>query len=247
MENFRNVEELLAWIVDFFAVKFGNSAILKGGMSLRLMHSPRFTNDVDYIFIPFDSKKDVKTIIEDELSKINGLKFESSLNSKALRILISFGNQQAQIEISAEKDCPSIPMSSSLLSTPYGRPARIIRVMEPSIAFAHKIAAWNERGLMRDLYDVYQYDALFGLAPDTDVLQKRLKNARSYANVVAAKNMLSLIEKLQAFAKELKEVSFDELKPLLAEEDLAGLLYRMRPSILSLCEKLGNSVQSRKK
>jgi hypothetical protein len=31
---------LLAWIIDFFATHFGNSAILKGGMSLRLMQSP---------------------------------------------------------------------------------------------------------------------------------------------------------------------------------------------------------------
>ncbi len=58
MERFESTEALLAWIVDFFADRFGNSAILNGGMSLRLMHSPRYTNDVDYIFVPFDSKKD---------------------------------------------------------------------------------------------------------------------------------------------------------------------------------------------
>ena len=51
MEKFENKEALLAWIVDFFSTSFGNSAILKGGMALRLMHSPRYTNDVDYIFI----------------------------------------------------------------------------------------------------------------------------------------------------------------------------------------------------
>ena len=44
MENFKSTEALLSWIVNFFAQKFGNSAILKGGMSLRLMHSPRYTN-----------------------------------------------------------------------------------------------------------------------------------------------------------------------------------------------------------
>lgn len=57
MDKLNSTEELLSWIVNFFAIHFGNSAILKGGMSLRLMHSPRYTNDVDYIFIPFDSKK----------------------------------------------------------------------------------------------------------------------------------------------------------------------------------------------
>ena len=68
METFKSTEALLSWIIDFFAQKFGNSAILKGGMSLRLMHSPRYTNDVDYVFIPFDSKKDVKTLVEEALS-----------------------------------------------------------------------------------------------------------------------------------------------------------------------------------
>ena len=60
MEKLESTKALLAWIVDFFAVNFGNSAILKGGMSLRLMHSPRYTNDVDYIFVPFGSKKKCK-------------------------------------------------------------------------------------------------------------------------------------------------------------------------------------------
>ena len=83
MEMFENTEALLAWIVDFFATSFGNSAVLKGGMALRLMHSPRYTNDVDYIFIPFDSKKGAKEIIEQALSTVEGLRYESAMNSKA--------------------------------------------------------------------------------------------------------------------------------------------------------------------
>ena len=96
MEKFENTEALLAWIVDFFAVNFGNSAILKGGMSLRLMHSPRYTNDVDYIFVPFGSKKNAKSLVEGALSHVEGLRFESTMNSKALRILVEYGGQQAQ-------------------------------------------------------------------------------------------------------------------------------------------------------
>mgnify|MGYP002627282542 CR=1 FL=1 len=107
MEKFESTEALLSWIVDFFAQKFGNSAILKGGMSLRLMHSPRYTNDVDYIFVPFDSKKDAKSLVEGALSRVEGLRFESTMNSKALRILVEYGGQQAQIEINTEKECRS--------------------------------------------------------------------------------------------------------------------------------------------
>ena len=238
MENFKSTEALLSWIVDFFAQKFGNSAILKGGMSLRLMHSPRYTNDVDYIFIPFDSKKDAKTLVEEALSLVEGLKYNTTMNSKALRIIVDYAGQQAQIEINVEMECPSIPMSSSLLSTPYGYPARIIRVMEPGVAFAHKIAAWNERELMRDFYDVYQYESLFSTAPNMEILYKRLKSARSYKNVVAAKNIGALVEKMRKCAENLTESSFSELVPLLDAVELAGLSFRMRPSILALCDKM---------
>lgn len=238
MEKFESTEALLAWIVDFFADKFGNSAILKGGMSLRLMRSPRYTNDVDYIFIPFESKKDAKSLVEEALSQVDGLKFESTMNSKALRIVVDFGGRSAQIEINTERDCPSVPMSSSLLTTPYGRPARIVRVMEPGVAFAHKIAAWNERELMRDLYDVYQYESLFGVTPKMDVLLQRLKSARSYRNIIAAQSLEGLVKKMRQAAGNMTEDSFEELLPLLDAAELAGLSFRMRPAIVALCDKL---------
>ena len=238
MEKFEDTEALLAWIVDFFSTNFGNSAILKGGMALRLMHSPRYTNDVDYIFIPFDSKKDAKEIIEQAFSKVDGLQYEASMNSKALRILLTYGGQSAQIEVNVEKECPSIPMSSALLSTAHGRPSRILRIMEPSVSFAHKIAAWNERELMRDLYDIYQYESLFKVSPRMDILQTRLKKSRSYKNVSAAQDLKGLASKLTRVAESLSDSSLTELRPLLSADELAGLPFRMRPAVISLCEKL---------
>ena len=238
MEKFDSTEALLAWIVDFFSINFGNSAILKGGMALRLMHSPRYTNDVDYIFIPFDSKKDAKGIIEEALSKIDGLQYQTTMNSKALRILIAYGGQSAQIEVNVEKECPSIPMSTALLGTAHGRPARILRIMEPSMSFAHKIAAWNERELMRDLYDIYQYESLFRISPRMDILQMRLKKARSYKGVAAARDIDELANKLAKIAEKLNDDIMTELRPLLSEEEFAGLAFRMRSAILDLCKKL---------
>lgn len=129
-------------------------------------------------------------------------------------------------------------MSSSLLSTPYGRPARIIRIMEPSAAFAHKIAAWNERELMRDLYDIYQYETVFGISPNMGILELRLKKARSYANIKAAKDLSSLSSKLGKAAAELNESALQELEPLLSAEELAGLGLRMKPALKSLIIKL---------
>ena len=169
---------------------------------------------------------------------VEGLKFESTLNSKALRIVVDFGGQSAQIEVNTEQECPSIPMSSSLLMTPYGHPARIVRIMEPGVSFAHKIAAWNERELMRDLYDVYQYESLFGAAPRMDILLLRLEKARSYKNVVAAQSLEGLVNKMRQAARNMTEDSFEELVPLLDAAELAGLSFRMRPAIVALCDKL---------
>lgn len=245
MRTFKNTEELLSWIVDFFADRFGNSAVIKGGVSLRLMHSPRFTNDVDYVFVPFASKKDAKGQIEDALRGVEGLEFQTSLNSKALRIRIDYSGQSAQVEISAERECPSIPMSTSLLSSPYGFPTRIVRIMEPSTSFAHKLAAWNERELMRDLFDIYQYHSFFRLSPNRDVLERRLKIARSYKGVSAAKSMAEFVGKLRNRADSLSGADIEELRPLLDEENLSGLLFRLRPAMLSLAGELERGAEGR--
>jgi hypothetical protein len=36
-------------------------------MELRLLDCPRYTNDLDYVFIPFASKKEVSKILADAL------------------------------------------------------------------------------------------------------------------------------------------------------------------------------------
>jgi len=55
-----------------------------------------------------------------------------------------------------------------------GQPARIIRMMSASWALAHKLAAWNERRLLRDLYDCYFFVARLGELPDIGELRNRL-------------------------------------------------------------------------
>ncbi len=46
-------QQLLAQVLDLFAQKFDKKAILHGGMVLRVLGSPRLTNDLDYIFVPY--------------------------------------------------------------------------------------------------------------------------------------------------------------------------------------------------
>lgn len=80
---------------------------------------------------------------------------------------------------------------------------------------------------MRDLYDIYQYESLFKVKPRMDILLMRLKKARSYKGVVAAREMDKLVDKLMRMAEELNDDNLAELRPLLNEEELAGLAFRM--------------------
>jgi hypothetical protein len=45
-------QALIARVLDLFARRFDKRAVLRGGMVLRILGSPRFTNDLDYIFVP---------------------------------------------------------------------------------------------------------------------------------------------------------------------------------------------------
>lgn len=52
MTEIDDSEGLMVWLMNYLADTFGHSAILKGGMELRLLYCPRHTNDIDYVFIP---------------------------------------------------------------------------------------------------------------------------------------------------------------------------------------------------
>lgn len=238
MAAFRSTEELLAWLVDFASLRLGSHAILKGGMALRLLQSQRYTNDVDLVLVPFRSKRDAEATILGELRKVEGLEVESSMNSKALRLLVRHGGQSAQVEVSARESCPSEPASTTLLSAPYGLPPRFIRIMALPEAFAQKTAAWNERRLMRDIYDMYVFKSILQVAMDFATLDERLEQAKPNRGVRPAKNRRELVEALLACASNLGEGDIAELRPLLPESELVGLAVRLKAALGRIATEL---------
>jgi predicted nucleotidyltransferase component of viral defense system len=146
-------------------------------------------------------------------------------------INISYLSQSCQIEISVENECESLSMSSSPLASVYGMPAKIVRIADLSVAFAHKIAAWNERELLRDLFDIYQYNTILRVKPNMKILQMRLAKVRIYPQTKPAKNLKDLKEKLLLTADNLNEKKMQELKPLLPREELAGLHFRIAAAV----------------
>jgi hypothetical protein len=91
---------------------------------------------------------------------------------------------------------------------------------------------------MRDLYDMYQYESILRAKPQIDILKKRLAKARSYANVVAVRDLDGLIGKMKDRADNLDENRLAELRPILSNDELAGLTFRLKASISAICEML---------
>ena len=88
-------QELLASALDRITQRFDKKAILRGGMVLRILGSPRYTNALDYLFVPYKSKKDIVTDVVECLASISGATIKTSLNSKCLRAVVStsYSNQ----------------------------------------------------------------------------------------------------------------------------------------------------------
>lgn len=85
-------EKLLAIALDKIAESFDRKAILRGGMVLRLLGSSRFTNDLDYAFSPYSSKKEIVSKLLYCLEQIDGASLEHSINSQCLRIFLKVDN-----------------------------------------------------------------------------------------------------------------------------------------------------------
>jgi predicted nucleotidyltransferase component of viral defense system len=240
MNNIETTEGLMLFIINLLGESFPQSAILKGGMTLRLLDSPRYTNDLDYTFIPYKSKKEILESILKVLDSIDSLTYTYSLNSKCLRIKVEYNSLLTQIEVSVAKECPSISLSTASMAATTGQLSRVIRVMDYSVSMSHKLAAWNERNLVRDLYDLHFYYVFLNTLPNLDTLEKRLKNVASTKRNKNPKVMSinELLQKLRSTLQELNAEDIHELADYLPAEDLPGLEMRLKANLLRLSDKI---------
>lgn len=233
---------LFLWVMHRFAEAFEDHAILKGGMALRLFDCPRSTTDIHYVFVPFRSKKDARGRIEEILGEIEGAEVAVAVHSKMLRATIRVDSIAVQIEVSVDTDCPAMPVPTGGFAIAQGQPSRIVRVMALDCALAHKLAAWNERRLLRDLYDCYFLAGRLGEKPDLDVLDRRLARVESRLPRLKKRKRMTRVElasELRAAADSLTENALrDELAPILPPEELVALVPRIRPAIVRIAELL---------
>jgi len=135
-----------------------------------------------------------------------------------------------------------VAVPTSALALAQGQPSRLVRAMRLDHSLAHKIAAWNERRLLRDLFDIYYLIARLDVRPATDVLQSRLQHIESRLPALRRRKSMTVEElcgALESAASDLTEARLaDELAPVLPPTELASLIPRLRGAVARLIEWL---------
>jgi predicted nucleotidyltransferase component of viral defense system len=235
----------MVFIINLFADHFPNHAILKGGMELRLVDCPRYTNDLDYVFVPYSSKNDIKEEVLRTLAQIPQATITGSVHSTCIRCLVEQRGIRVQVEIGVAIECKSEALSTASLAYKNSQQPRVIRVMSFDVALAHKLAAWNERGLIRDLYDAAFMINILGVKPDIDTLRERLAHIRFRQK----KNKTGTSMSIQQFRTRLEceianitqENTEMELRDYFAAEELAGLDKKIRTGLARILDFLAGS------
>ncbi|MDZ4774039.1 MAG: nucleotidyl transferase AbiEii/AbiGii toxin family protein [Planctomycetota bacterium] len=233
---------LFVWVLHRFAEVFEEHAVVKGGIALRLLDCPRSTTEIDYVFVPFKSKKAIATRIETVLREIEGSRVTMDVHSKMIRARLQVDEAAIQIEANVDVECPSTAMPTASLALRQNQPSRLVRVMTLERALANKLAAWNERRLLRDLYDIYYLAARLQTAPELSALRKRLARIESRLPALKQRKTMTIAELVTALRTALGELDQaairDELAPVLPKDEIEGLVPRLRAGVGRVIERL---------
>ena len=244
-----NREGLLVWVLHRFAEEFNEHAILKGGLLLRLLDSPRYTNDVDIVFAPYRSKRQITPRVRAILEEIEDAAVDVSHHSTMLRATIRVDGVAVQVECSVASECRSIAMTTASMAEANGYLPRVVRAMDLSVALAHKLAAWNERRVVRDLYDAYFFVARVGVRPDMRVLEERLRTFRSNRPELKRVRSMTVVvfkSSLEEALANLTDRAIDEeLSGLIPASVRAGLCLQIRAALNGLLQSFPSRASTR--
>ncbi len=232
-DDIATTEHLLVWFMGHFSRIFKGSAILKGGMVLRLMECPRSTNDLDILFVPFKSKKEVFPAFKKAITQIRDIDCSFHMDSKCFRCIVRYRQLTVQVEGTVATSCESEAMSTAPLVRGTTLQPALVAVQKREIALAHKLATWNERQLMRDLYDIYFFVSVLDVLPEKNVLAQRLQNVfQGRVNKSTEMTMEAFCQKLDACRQNLSQDQLQaELRPIVNEMELPGLAPRIKTAL----------------
>ena len=236
-------EELLLKVMHLMSEHFKNKAVLEGGMLLRLLNSPRETQDVDYLLVSDRSKKVLSVEIKKLLSRLDDITVKNmKLNSRGIFIGLEDDEQpniKAFLEINVVPKLLKRPtsMSTVVLAGRYLMTGRVIASMDLSEAFAHKLAAALERDSIRDLYDITILEPLCEV--DKEILGKRLSSLSIRRQKERSVSLDEAAKMLTAKADGLTQKKVEkELGAWLTAESLEGMDKIIRSTLLRVVQKV---------
>lgn len=221
------LDKALLKIIQDIARHFGPTAVLKGGMCLRLKGIPRFTNDADFCFQPFKRKKPFMDELIQLMNKSCDTQVEAKSDSTKLQILGKVFGTEVMVEVTAHEAFEPNSCDTSLLSKKYDLPTTIISIMPEEMSFADKLGAWYERRLSRDLYDIFIFYEYLKIVPDKEILLNRIGSPKFARNIKHHSKLESVDQFLEFIKKECNELDpkqlEDELEGVVEERERAGL------------------------
>jgi predicted nucleotidyltransferase component of viral defense system len=214
-------------VITHISHTFGPKAVLKGGMALRLQGIERSTIDADFCFQPSKSKKDFSADLITLMNKICDKEVESTIDSKKLKIDAVYDGIKIIIEANSYSAFEPQAITTNRIAQKHNLPSNIISIMPNAMSFAHKLGAWLDRRLARDLYDIYIFKELLRVQPDLKILQNRLLKP-SYSKLIKTKPKLESITEFVDFLKnECNKLSAEQieesLSAIIPPEELFGL------------------------
>lgn len=239
MASDKEREILLLQLMHTVADTFKDTAVLKGGMYLRLLKSRRMTQDIDYVFKTKESRKIIAPRLKQAVER-EGISVKNTrLNSRGIIMRVEKNGALAMIEISiADKlNCPTEKTTTSALADQYEMSSRVITVMSLAESYAHKIAASLERSNMRDLYDLSIYQPLTPF--DQPTLKKRLSSLQVNRGKKEAIGFQEAASRLKKRLLELTPENLErELLGLVDDGFMQGGVTIIKSCVSRLCQEL---------
>lgn len=212
-------EKALLEVIHHISSAFGPEAVLKGGMSLRMYGITRSTIDIDFCFQPHNRKRGFM----EHLVRVTEEFFDASpvvtADSKKIQVLGKRNGVDIIIEASAHSGFEPETIATTAVARGVNLPPQLISVMPKSIAFAHKLGAWLDRRLARDLYDIHVYYAYLKATPDPEILDRRILKPAYVKSVRNRPVLTSKEEFLHFLVHEAERMDDQQL-----EEDLRGIV-----------------------
>jgi hypothetical protein len=129
--------------------------------------------------------------------------------------------------------------STRAFSREFNLPPRMVCIAEHSVALANKLAAWNERRLIRDIYDIWFFLQM-GIMPDQATLESRLRKPE-YSRLVNKKDRFSgftVGEFYDFIRRQVANMTDDEIGESMADylppDEIGGLAMQFRAALVKL-------------